>query len=288
MSKIAIVTDSNAGFTEQEVKELGIFILPMPFTIDEIEYFEGVNLSQAQFYEKLKNDASIFTSQPSPAAVLEQWDELLKEYDQVVSIPMSSSLSSTYATAKMLAEDYDGKVVVVDNMRISVTQMAAVRDAKHLVNQGKSAIEIKQVLEDTKSDSSIYITLTTLKYLKKGGRITPAAAAVGSMLKIKPILQIQGGKLDEFSKARTLSHAKTTMIDAVKVDIEHRFGGLKANQVILDIAHTNSEGEALKFKEEVEEAFPGYKVRTIAPLSLSVACHIGDGALALTCTKVLE
>lgn len=286
MRKVAIITDSNSGITQEMGKELGIYVLPMPFTIDGKEFFEGITLTQKEFYEKLVQDADIATSQPSPESVLELWEGALKEYEEVVHIPMSSGLSGSCETAIALAQDFDGRVQVVNNQRISITQRRSVIDAIALADQGKSAVEIREQLEAERLESSIYITLTTLKYLKKGGRITPAAAAIGTMLRLKPVLQIQGEKLDAFSKARTLNQAKTTMIDAIRNDIENRFGGLDAHEVYLDIAHTNNEAEAERFRAEVEEAFPGYKVGYADPLSLSVSCHIGDGALAIAATKI--
>lgn len=286
MRKVAIITDSNSGITSELGKKLGIFVLPMPFTIEEKEYFEGITLSQEEFYERLTRDEDISTSQPSPESVLKLWEDVLQDYEEVVHIPMSSGLSGSCETAIALADEFDGRVQVVNNQRISITQRRSVMDALALAKEGKNATQIREQLEEEKLEASIYITLTTLKYLKKGGRITPAAAAIGTMLRLKPVLQIQGEKLDAFSKARTLNQAKTTMIDAIRNDIETRFGGMDAHQVFLDIAHTNNYEEAERFKAEVEEAFPGYRVGYVDPLSLSVSCHIGDGALALACTKI--
>ena len=286
MRKVAIITDSNSGITQEMAKELGVYVLPMPFTIGGEEYFEGINLSQEQFYEKLLQDEEIATSQPSPEVVLSAWKEALQTYEEVIYIPMSSGLSGSCQTARALAMDFHEKVQVVDNQRISVTQRSSVLDALVLARQGMSAAQIRERLEEEKLEASIYITVPTLKYLKKGGRITPAAAAIGGMLRIKPILQIQGEKLDAFSMARTMSQAKATMIEALRNDIEKRFGGEAAHQVYLYIAHTNNEQEAMKFKGEVETAFPGYQVRFVDPLSLSVSCHIGDGALGIGCTKI--
>jgi len=286
--KVAIMTDSNSGITQEQAKGLGVYVVPMPFTIGGEEYFEGINLSQEQFYEKLLQDEEIATSQPSPEYLLNLWNELLEEYEELVYIPMSSGLSGSCQTAMALAMDFDGRVHVVDNQRISVTLRSSVLDALAMIDQGMNGAQIKARLEEEKLEASIYITVGTLKYLKKGGRITPAAAAVGSMLRIKPVLQIQGEKLDAYSKARTMSHAKTTMIEALRNDIETRFGGVDAHQVYLYIAHTNHEAEALKFKAEVEEAFPGYQVRWTEPLPLSVSCHIGDGALGLGCSRIFE
>ncbi len=288
MSKVAIVTDSNSGITQELAEEMGVFVLPMPFTIDGDEYFEGVSLTQEEFYEKLGQDADIATSQPSPDAVLKLWKKALEEYDEVVHIPMSSGLSGSCQTAVMLASEMDGRVQVVNNQRISVTQRRSVEEALRMAREGKSASEIREVLEETRLESSIYITVATLKYLKKGGRLTPAVAAIGTMLRLKPVLTIQGDKLDSYSKARTMNQAKKTMIEAIRKDIETRFGGVESHQVYLDIAHTNNEEEAMKFRDEVEAAFPGYNVGIVAPLSLSVSCHIGDGALALAATRKLD
>lgn len=284
LSKVAILTDSNSGLTKEQAQELGAFVLPMPFMINGEEYFEGVNLTQEKFYEILSTDsADVSTSQPSMGSVINEWNELLQDYDEIVHIPMSSGLSSSYSTAKMLSEDYEN-VEVVNNQRISVTQRASVIDAVYLANEeGYSAKQIKEYLEKVKFESSIYIMLDTLKYLKKGGRITPTAAALGTILRIKPVLQIQGEKLDQFAKARTINQAKTLMIDAVKNDIDTRFGG-NPNDVSLAIAHTNNIEAAKAFREEVNKVFPEHDIY-IDHLSLSVSCHIGPGALALACSK---
>lgn len=288
MRKIAIVTDSNSGITQAQAKELGIFVLPMPFTIEGKEYFEDINLTQEEFYKKLGEDAEIFTSQPAPDSVMSLWEKLLQDYDEIVHIPMSSGLSSSCQTALMLAREYDGRVQVVNNQRISVTQKQSCFDAKNLAATGKSAAEIKRILEEDKMNSSIYIMLDTLYYLKKGGRITPAAAALGTLLRLKPVLQIQGEKLDAFAKARTSTQGKSIMINAIKNDIENRFGGMEAKNVTLMIAHTNSSDTADAFKTEVEEAIPGIHIEMVDPLSLSVSCHIGPGAIAVACTQNLS
>ncbi|MBR6150825.1 MAG: DegV family protein [Lachnospiraceae bacterium] len=289
MSKIAIVTDSNSGITQKEAKELGIYVLPMPFMIGNELYYEDINLTQEQFYEKLLGGENISTSQPSPEEVCKLWDSLLKEYDEIVHIPMSSGLSGSCQSALMLAQDYDGRVQVVDNQRISVTQRRSCQDALELAASGMDAKAIKEFLVKDKFNSSIYIMLDTLQYLKKGGRITPAAAAIGTLLKLKPVLQIQGEKLDAFSKARTTSQGKAVMIGAIKNDIETRFGGIlpAPGGVWLQIAHTHNEEAALALKEELLEVFPGYDVY-IAPLSLSVSCHIGPGSLAIACCKKIS
>lgn len=284
MSRVAIMTDSNSGITQEEGQKKGIYILPMPFLMGEETFFEDINLSQREFYENLKSGISISTSQPSPESVISMFDRLLEEYDEIVHIPMSSSLSGSCDTAHMLSQDYDGKVQVVNNQRISVTQRQSVYDALELAKAGKSAVEIKDILEQDKLNSSIYIMLDTLEYLKKGGRITPAAAALGTLLKLKPVLTIQGGKLDAFAKARTSGQGKKLMINAIRNDILNRFGSL--DNVSLQAAYTYDEEAAKRWKEELEEAFSGKEV-TMCPLSLSVACHIGPGAMAVACTQNL-
>ncbi len=289
MVKVAVATDSNSGITQNEAEALGIKVLPMPFIINDETYFEDINLSQEGFYKMLGEDAEISTTQPSPEAVMNLWNDLLKDYDEVVYIPMSSGLSGSCSTAYMLSqeEEYEGKVFVVDNQRISVTQKQSVLDALEMAKAGKTAAEIKITLLDTKMDSSIYIMVDTLKYLKKGGRVTPAAAALGTLLKLKPVLQIKGEKLDAFAKARNVASAKNIMIEAAKADIDSLYGGL-ANTWIA-IAYTGEADEAEKFKKEVLEAFPGYDENDIImdPLSLSVSCHIGPGAIAIAVTKKL-
>ena len=285
MSKVAIVTDSNSGITQAQAKELGIRVMPMPFYINEEMLLEDIDLTQEQFYERLTEGADIHTSTPILTNFTELWDELLEEYDEIVHIPMSSGLSSTCSTAAMLAQDYEGKVFVVDNQRISVTQRQSVMDAMELAAAGKSGQEIYDKLMENKMESSIYIMLDTLYYLKKGGRITPAAAAIGTMLRLKPVLTIQGEKLDAFAKARTTSQGKSMMINAIKKDINERFGGMTEDKHIwLQIAYTHDRAAAEQFRTEVETEFPGYDIH-IDPLSLSVACHIGPGALALACCK---
>ena len=284
MGKIAVVTDSNSGITQEKGKELGVHVIPMPFYIDGELFLEDITLTQEAFYEKLASDCEISTSQPAPGEVMEFWDKLLKEYDEIVHIPMSSGLSSTCETAIMLSKDYDGKVEVVNNQRISVTQKTSVLDAVRLAKAGKSALEIKESLEAEKLEASSYITVDTLKYLKKGGRITPAAAAIGTVLNLKPVLQIQGEKLDAFAKVRGWKQAKKTMLDAIEKDLLHRFGGKKMS---LLAAYTCSAEEAKSWKEELEDRFPNYTI-DMDPLSLSVACHIGPGALAVACAKEVD
>lgn len=287
MGKIAIVTDSNSGIVQAEAKELGIYVIPMPFMIDGKDYLEEINLTQEEFYQKLTEGADISTSMPSPGSVTDLWDELLKEYDEIVYIPMSSGLSSSCQTAIMLADDYDGKVVVVNNQRISVTMRQSVLDAIELAEVGKSAAEIRTILEEQKMESSIYIMLNTLTYLKRGGRITPAAAALGTLLKIKPVLQLQGEKLDAFAKARTVKQGKNIMIEAMKKDFRERFHDESGESIHLEMSYTHDLEAANAFKEEVQAAFPGCEI-LMQPLSLSISCHIGPGALAIACSKKIE
>lgn len=288
MAKIAILTDSNSGITQAQSKELGIHVVPMPFMIDGEEYFEDINLTQEQFYQKLGENANVSTSQPTPDSLMKIWDELLQDHDSIVYIPMSSGLSGSCQSAYMFAqEEYEGKVFVVDNQRISVTQRQSAIDAKEMAEKGLSAEEIVQKLMDTKFESSIYIMLDTLYYLKKGGRITPAAAALGTLLRLKPVLQIQGEKLDAFAKARTSNQGKSIMISAIKNDIENRFGGEEAKDYWIAAAYTKDIDTANEWKKELEKEFPGMDIY-MDPLSLSVACHIGPGALAVTVTRKLH
>ena len=283
MKKIAIVTDSNSGITQEMGKTMGIHVIPMPFFIDGELFLEDITLTQEEFYKRLGEDSDISTSQPSPGEVMECWDELLKEYDEIVHIPMSSGLSSTCHAAQSLSQEYEGKVCVVDNQRISVTQKQSVEDAIVLRDAGKSASEIKEILEAAKLQASIYITVDTLKYLKKGGRVTPAAAALGTVLNLKPVLQIQGEKLDAFSKVRGWKAAKRTMLKAIEKDLNDRFADVREDMV-LGMAYTCSKEEAQEWKQEIAEKFPEYEI-VEGPLSLSVACHIGPGAMAVTCMK---
>ena len=265
MKKIAIITDSNSGITQSFGKQLGISVIPMPFNFDDKTFLEDISLTQEEFYARLDAGANISTSQPSPEYVLDLWDKLLENHDEIVHIPMSSSLSSTCDTATVLASDYSGKVHVVNNQRISVTQRQSVLDAIALRDAGKDGSAIKAIL-------------------KKGGRITPAAAALGTLLKIKPVLQIQGGKLDAFAKARTMKQAKSVMIKAITNDFENRFGDSTASNMHIEIAYTHNSEMAEEFKSELSELFPNHDI-VVNPLSLSVACHIGPGALAVACSK---
>lgn len=286
MKKTAIVTDSNSGITPAEAEELGIYLVPMPFFVDGELFYEGVNLSHEDFYSKMAAGADISTSQPTPGAVLDLWDTLLEDHDELVYIPMSSALSGSCATAEALAEDYDSRVTVVDNQRISATQRQSVLDAVSMVNDGQDASRINEVLLRDKLEASIYITVDTLKYLKKGGRITAAAAAFGTVLGIKPVLQIQGEKLDAFAMAHGMKSAKKHMLDAVEKDLETRFAGKKG--VYVAAAYTCSDDEAKLWAEEIRARFGDRFNGYIAPLSLSVACHTGPGAYGIGCVKIAE
>ena len=290
MSKIAVVTDSNAGITQAEAKEMkDVYVVPMPFMIDGEEYFEDISLTQEQFYQKLTEDAEISTSQPSIGYITDLWEKLLKEYDYIVHIPMSSALSMSCETAQNFAKDYNNKVVVVDNKRISITLKQSCVDALTLAKQGKSADEIKQILEETSLDSSIYIMVDTLKYLKKGGRITPTAAAIGTLLKIKPVLQIQGGKLDSYAKVLNDKVARIKMIEAIKKDLKERFSDLREKgEIDLMVAYANCREKAEDFAMQIRKEIPDLNLTYVNPLSLSVACHIGSGALAVSCTRVIK
>lgn len=289
MSKVQVITDSNSGITQKQAAEIGIRVVPMPFMFgrDDTTYYEDINLSRDEFFRRLETEDQIMTSQPAPNEVLKVWDAALEECEEVVYIPMSSGLSGSCQSALMLSSDYDGRVQVVNNQRISVTQKAAVFDAIRLAEAGKSAAEIRQILEAVKFDSSIYIMLDTLKYLKKGGRITPAAAAIGSLLKIRPVLQIKGERLDAFSKARTTAQGRNTMLNAMKNDIEKLYGGTDTETVHLYAVHANVPELEEEWALQVQEFFPNFHVERDT-LSLSVSCHIGPGALAIACSRKLQ
>ncbi|MDR0963540.1 MAG: DegV family protein [Clostridium sp.] len=288
MAAIAVVTDSNSGMKQQEGSKLGVEVLPMPFYINDVLYFEDKDLTVAEFYESMERDDDIKTSQPSPEAVLQVWDKALETHDQVVYIPMSSGLSGSCENAMGWARDYDGRVVVVNNQRISVTQRQSVLDALELAKRGKNAQQIKEILEADRFESTIYIMVDTLKYLKKGGRVTPAAAALGTLLRIKPVLSIRGEKLDAFAKARTTAQGKSIMLSALQNDFEKRFPKAYEKKAIwLQIAYTKNIEPALELKAELEALYPGYDIY-MDQLSLSVATHIGPGSLAVACCVKMD
>ena len=289
MSRVAIVTDSNSGISQEEAKKLGVYVVPMPFFVNGRVYFEDIDLSQEQFYKLLAEDADVSTSQPSPADIMDLWDDLLRSHQEIVHIPMSSGLSASCATAQGLAQDYNGKVQVVDNKRVSVTMMQSVLDALALAKSGKSAAQIREILERESLEASIYLMVDTLKYLKKGGRITPAAAMIGSVLKLKPVLQIHGDKLDAYAKVRGVKAAKKTMLDAIKKDLEGRFAPyMEKGEMKLQVAYTTLAGEAEAWMEEVKAAFPDLEITRMDPLALSIVCHTGPGVLAVTATHVIN
>ena len=288
MSKVAIMTDSNSSITQDEARALGVSVLPMPFIIDGKEFFEGEGFTHDMFYEKQLADSDIKTSQPSPGSVVDMWDSLLKEYDEVVHIPMASGLSESCNTAKMLAQDYNGKVHVVDNKRILITQRRSVLDAVELSKRGKSGDEIKKYLEKDGPNSGIYLMVNTMKYLKKGGRVSPAAALIGTLLNIKPVLTFKGEKIDRHAKARGVAQAKKEIIDAVKADLAAMFpSGVSPDKVWLEMAYSYDLNAHEEFQKEVEAAFPGYPIY-VAPLSLSIATHTGPGVIALAYTKKMD
>lgn len=284
MERIAIVTDSNSGITQKEAKELGIHVLPMPFFINEKVHYEDVDLSQEEFYRCLEDGSSVSTSQPSPGDVMKLWDELLTQYQEILHIPMSSGLSASCETAMGLAQEYKGKVYVVNNQRISVTQMQATKDALEMAKAGLTAAQIKEVLERESHESSIYLMVDTLKYLKKGGRITPAVAMIGTVLKIKPVLQIQGDKLDTYAKVRGPKQARKVIIDAIKNDLETRFAG---KEMHMFVAYAHGTEGLDSFREEVKAAFPNCTFEE-GEISLSIACHTGPGVLAIALSKKVE
>ncbi len=289
MKKIAIVTDTNSGIFPDDAKKIGCIIIPMPFIIDGEEYFEGVSLLHEKFYEIQESDKRITTSQPNINKVVDEWKRILKEYDEIVHIPMSSGLSQSCETALSFAEEFEGKVQVVDNKRVSISMKASVVDAVNMAKDGKSAKEIKDWLEETALDSSIYLMVDTLKYLKQGGRVTPAAAAIGTLLGIKPVLQIQGGKLDKLAKVRNIKVAKEVMIAALKNDLEGRFAKfVESGEMHISVAHTCNEEAAKEFAAELKAMFPKCKFDFNDPLSLSIATHTGPRVLACGTYRVYQ
>ena len=282
MSKIKIITDSNSGILQSEAKDLGIFVIPMPFTIDGEEYLEEISISQEKFYEFLEKGADVKTSQPSRFYLEELFTELLKDNDELIYIPMSSGLSGTCQNATVLAQEFNGRVKVVDNLRISVMQKESVMEAVKMVELGKTADEIKQYLEETKLNNSIYLTVSVLKYLKKGGRISSAAAALGAMLNVKPIMYSNGGKFEKFGMTISFTQAKKKMLAQIKHEVQTKFKEAYNNKTLcVYVAHTKSHKEAEVFKQEILKELPDVQFRFLDPLSLSVSCHIGPGALGI-------
>ncbi|MBQ7782586.1 MAG: DegV family protein [Oscillospiraceae bacterium] len=276
MMKTAIVTDTNSGFTQEEADKLGIYLVPMPFIVDGTEYFEGVSCTYEHFFEMLAAGGEVSTTQPSPDAITSLWDKLLESYDNVIHMPMSSALSSSYATATALAAEYNGRVLVPDNKRISVTLRQAVLDAAALSEKGETAEEILRILEETALDSSIYLAVNTLELLKKSGRVTAAGATVAAILGIKPVLQIQGEKLDAFAKARGMDNAKKVILEALKKDRETRFKGKNA---YIAAAYSGDYEPAEKWLMQLREYFGDDSIQ-IHKLPVSISCHVGAGVMA--------
>lgn len=288
IKKIAIITDSNSGILASEAPD-GVFIVPMPFLVNGEPYFENINLTQERFYELLEEQASVSTSQPSVGDLMDLWTDVLKEYDELLHIPMSSGLSNSCATAANLAKEFNGRVHVVDNHRISVSLKHSIFDAIKLRDQGLPAAQIKEELEKNAEKSSIYIMVDSMKYLKKGGRVTAAAAMIGTILKIKPILQIHGEKLDKFALPRNSIKAKEILKETLKNDLETVYAKYVATgEIALGVAHSNNEAQALAFAEDLKKLFPNIPVCFIDPLSLSVSCHIGPGGLGVAITRIVK
>ncbi len=284
MNKIAIVTDTNSGISREEAEKLGIFLVAMPFIVNGKEYFEGVDCTYEQFFEMLASGADVSTSQPSPESLLSLWNDILKEYDYIIHIPMSSALSGSCSTAKALSAEFDGKVLVADNKRISVTQRQSVLDALSLIEKGLSAEEVCAKLEETALDASIYLAVNTLELLKKSGRVTAAGAAVASILGLKPVLQIQGEKLDAFSKARGMDNAQKVMLNAAKEDVEKRFAGKK---VTIVTAYSGDYESAEDWLKLVQEFFGDSSVE-MYKLPVSICCHVSAGVKAVGVIPVVE
>lgn len=285
--RIAIMTDTNSGITVDEGKQMGIFVLPMPVIIDEVSYLEGIDITHSQLYDALKNHLTVSSSQPSPASVMDMWDEILKKgYDEIVYIPMTSGLSGSCHTAMQLATEYGSRVQVADNHRISVPLVDSILDAKYLADHEMNAAAIKKRLEANAYQSTIYITVNSLEYLKKSGRITPAAASIATVINLKPILTIQGEKLDSYAKVRGIHQSGKKMIDAIKKDIEHRFSSIPVSRLSIGTAGTfDTKEAALEWYEQVKEAFPQYSVH-YSPLSCSIASHVGINAMGISATVI--
>lgn len=280
--KVAVVTDCNSSLTQKTAKEYGVFCTDMPVIIDGKNYIQDVNLTSEMFYDALAQNKDVSTSQPSPGSVMDLWDSILNDgYDQIVYIPMSSGLSEACNTARVLAEDYDGRVEVIDNHRISGTQTQSVFDAMELAKAGADAKTIREVLEKKAYEQSIYIAVDTLEYLKKGGRVTPAGAALGTVLGIKPVLTIQGGKLDAFAKVRGMNKCESKIVEAIRNDLDTRFKDIPRSEIYMFTAGTmQNEADVKRWKDMVQKEFPEFEVNYY-PLSLSIGAHIGPGSIAL-------
>ena len=279
--KIAVLTDTNSGITPGQAARYGIYLVAMPVIIDDETYFENESISQDEFFQRLREGACVSTSQPAPGTLMDCWEGLLERYDEILYLPMSSGLSGSCQTATMLAEEYNGCVHVVDNHRISVTLRQSVLEAQYLACRGRTAQEIVTYLEQDGLESSIYVAVNTLEYLKKSGRVTAAGAAVGTILNIKPVLQIQGGKLDAYKRARGMHQAMQMMIDGLKYDQAHRFAGKK---MVIRAAYSGDAEAGAIWQAELRTAFPGMSIG-LDPLPISISCHTGDGALGVGMMK---
>ncbi len=284
MSKVAITTDTNSSITREEAEKLGIFLLPMPFTVDGKEYFEDISCTYEHFFEMLAAGSDVSTSQPSPGSLTEMWDKALEDHDELVHIPMSSAISSSTNTAKALSAEYNGRVFVADNRRISPTQHRSVLDALDMAKAGMGAEEICKKLEETAYHAGIYLAVNTLELLKKSGRVTAAGAAIATILNLKPVLQIQGGKLDAFAKARGMANAEKIILDAVEKEKNERFAGLP---VKIEAAYSGDIAPALEWQKTVQARFPGYEV-PLRRLPISISCHVGAGVKAAVCMRYFE
>ena len=279
MDKIAIVTDTNSGMTEEEAEDLGVHLLPMPFIINGTTYFENLDLTQEEFYKYLEEGADLSTSQPAPGDLLALWNKLLKSYDYILHIPMSSTLSSSTASACMFAQEFNGKVLVADNKRISVSLQQAVRDAVTWKKEGLSASEIRDRLEQTSNDANIYLSVDTLKYLKKGGRITPAVAAIGSLFHMKPVLTFKNGDLGVFKKTRGRKSSWKNMLQAVKNDSQTEY---KGREVLYAAAYSGEPELGKAWEAYIREEFPEAQV-SMTRLPLSISTHLGPGVCGIAC-----
>lgn len=280
--KVAVLTDTNSGILQEEAESLGIHVLPMPVMVDGKMYLEGIDICHSRLYEAMREHKDISSSQPSPGQLMDSWDGLLEDgYEEIVYIPMSSGLSGSCQNAVLFAREYEGKVQVVDNHRISVTQYSSALSALELAEQGFSAAQIKKRLEERAYDASIYVSVDSMEYPKKGGRITPAAAALATVLNLKPVLTIQGGKLDTFAKARGMRQAEAKMLEAIAKDRAERFGTVPDSELRLNVAGTFEEKErAGEWVELAEKQFPNMTI-VYHPLPCSIACHVGMNAAGL-------
>ena len=287
--KIAILTDTHGGIYQEEAAREGFELLPAPFMVDGVQHLEGVDLRADEFYEKLERGAEVSTSQPSPGDIMDAWDRILKDHDQIVCIGLSSSLTGAYTTMAMLSEEekYKGRVFPVDNNTVSITERKACYSAKRLIEKGYDGAEIKRILEDSRRQNLIYLTVPTLSYLKKGGRITPAAAAIGTLLRIKPVLQIDGGKLDAFAKVRTMSQAKETMLNAAQEALTERLDDPEGLDSEIYIVHSKNKEAAEEFLAEARQRWPKSSF-SVAELALAIACHTGPGVLAIAVERNLR